>query len=339
MANNISTLGQQLGLITRVKQMQIGMSRAQQEISTGVKFQTYKEYGPDSLRIQRYRSDLSKIENYIYNIDITQVNIEQMATSMEEATAQAGNILSAISVQLAEGSQFDLTSIKTAAKAALQVIEANMNTKLGDRYLFSGSDVSNRPYSNPSGATADMQARITDWLDGTVTTDQFLTGIEGITDSQMGYSNTLQSAKRVFARADDTFEVDYTVFANSDGFREIVSGLRAIENLEIPVEGVDQPSREDFYDVLDTLYRKVQAGVNGLRGESAKLSAAAQTIDAVKQSHVNDRQNMQRVLENTEAADTTDAVIRLQTLQTQLDASYRATAILSQLSLARLLTT
>mgnify|MGYP003386022601 CR=1 FL=1 len=337
MAVNISTLGQQISLINRVKEMQQSMSNAQLEISTGVKHQSYKDYGPDSLRIQRYRADLVGIEGYLYNIETTQVTIEQMNSGLQESMDQAGNILSAISIQLAKGSEFDLDSIKGAAKAALQVIEANMNSKLGDRYLFAGSDVSNKPYTNANGATSDMQARMSDWLDGTVDTATFLAGIEGITDSQAGFSSTLQSAKGVFARVDDTFEVDYTVLANNEGFKDIVSGLRALVNLEQPVEGVDQPSRDDFYEVLDTMYRKVQDGVNGLRKNASTLAASSNTINTALETHKNDRQNLLRVLENTEGADVTDAVIRLQTLQTQLDASYRATAILSQLSLARLL--
>lgn len=337
MTVNISTLGQQISLINRVKEMQQSMSNSQLQISTGVKYQSYKEYGPDSLRIQRYRTDLTSIEGYIYNIDTTQVNIEQMNTSMQESMEQAENVLSAISVQLTKGSEFDLESIKGAASAALQIIEANLNTKVGDRYLFAGSDVSNKPYVSPNTATSDMQARISDWLDGTIDTDTLLSGIDGITDSQAGYSSTLQSAKKVFARVDDAFEVDYTVLANSDGFKDILTSLRTLSNLELPIENVDQPTRDNFYDVLNGMYRKMQDGVNGLRVDAGLISAASQTMDTAKQSHLNDRQNLQRVLENTEGADVTDAVIRLQTLQTQLDASYRATAILSQLSLARIL--
>lgn len=337
MATNISTLGQQMGIITRVKEMQSQMSRYQQQVSTGIKYQNYKDYGADAMRIQRYRSDLINVEGYVYNIDSAQVNIEQMTTSISESITQAGNILSAISIELAKGNEFNLDSIKGAAKTALQLVEANMNSRVGERFLFSGGDVSNKPYNGASVATAGIQQRIEDWLDGTANTADFLTGIEGMTDSQSGYSTTLQSAKKIYARADDSFEVDYTVFANSSGFKDVMNGLRAIAELEFPTEGIDVPTKDEFYDVLDALYRKVQAGVDGLRADSTKLASASQALDDTKQNHNNDKQNLQRVLESTEAADVTDAVIRFQMLQTQLDASYRVTAILGELSLARLL--
>jgi flagellin-like hook-associated protein FlgL len=60
-------------------------------------------------------------------------------------------------------------------------------------------------------------------------------------------------------------------------------------------------------------------------------------MDATRQTHTTDRQNFQRVLEQTEAADITDSIVRIQMLQTQLDASYRITALVSQLSLAKIL--
>lgn len=337
MATSISTMGQQMGVISRIKQMQENMSNYQQQISTGVKYQDFKGYGIDSLRIQRYRADLASITSYTYNIDTAQSSIQQMTSAVSESMEQAGNVLDAISVQMEKGSEFDLEAVKNAAATALQIIESNMNTRVGDRYLFSGSDVGNKPYSGSASATSNIQARISDWLDGTTTTQDMIDGINGMTDSQSGYSTTLQSAKSIYARADDAFEVDYTVLANSDGFKNVVNALRALSNLEIPTEGADVPPSDDFYTVLNAMYQKLQTGVDGMRADSGKLASSAQVLESIKQNHLTDRQNLQRTLENTEAADTTDAVIRFQTLQTQLAASYQVTAILSQLSLARVL--
>lgn len=337
MATSISTMGQQNSIIARIKQMQTDMVGYQQQISTGVKHQDFKGYGIDSLRIQRYRADLASIESFTYNIDLAQSNIQQMDSAISESMKQAGNVLDAISVQMQKGSEFDLEAVKNAASTALQIIEANMNSRLGDRYLFAGSDVSNKPYTGAASATSNVQARITDWLDGTTTTADFISGIDGMTDSQSGFSTSLQSAKSIYARADDGFEVDYTILANSDGFKNVVNGLRTLSNIEIPAEGADVPSSDDFYTVLDAMYRTLQTGVDGLRADSGKIASSAQVLDSIKQNHLNDRQNLQRTLEDTEAADTTDAVIKFQTLQTQLAASYQVTAILSQLSLARVL--
>lgn len=336
MANNVSTLGQQMNIISRIKDMQSQMSTYQQQISTGVKYQDFKSYGIDSLRIQNYRADLSSISTYMYNIDSSQTNIQQMNSSLSESMEQAGNILDAISVQLSKGSEFDLENIKGAAATALKMVETSMNTRVGDRYLFAGSDVSNEPYPDASTGTSNIQSRVTDWLNGTSDTATFLSDISGLTDSQSGYSNSLQSAKNVTARASDDMEVDYTVKANSEGFKKVLNGLRAIANMEFPTD-TDVPTKDNFYEALDGLYQMVQDGINGLRSDSTKVATAAQVLDSIKTNHTDDRQNLQTIMESTEAADTTDAVIKFQTLQTQLNASFQVTSILSQLSLARLL--
>jgi flagellar hook-associated protein 3 FlgL len=188
-----------------------------------------------------------------------------------------------------------------------------------------------------SVATTNIQARISDWLDGTTTTTAFLSGIDGMTDSQSGFSSTVQSAKKIYARGDDSFEVDTTVLANTGGFKEIINGLRAITEMSLPVEGVDQPTKDDFYTVLNSVYGMVQTGVDGLRDSSGRIAAASQTLDVVRDNHTTDKQNLLKVLEDTESADTTDAIVKFQALQNQLDASFQVTAILSQLSLARIL--
>ncbi|HEY8964689.1 MAG TPA: hypothetical protein VIN59_09535 [Alphaproteobacteria bacterium] len=339
MANNVSTLGQQINLISRVKSIQAQMSTYQQQISTGLKYQTFKDYGADSMRIQRYRSDLVDIEGFVYNIDIAQVNIEQMDTALNETIEQAGNVLSAINIQLAKGSEFDIETIKQVAATALQLVEANMNAKIGDRYLFTGTDVSNKPYVSPGVVTTNVQTRLEDWLDGTVNTSTFLNNVKTMTDNQLGYSGTLGSAKNIYARADVTFDVDYTVLANNDGFKNIVAGLNVLANMEMPVEGTDVPTKDDFHTALNDIYKFVQDGVQNLRNSQAKTASAAGALQTMRDNHLNDRQTLQKILENTESADVTDAAVKFQALQGQLEASYRVTAILSQLSLSRFLGT
>lgn len=336
MANSVSTLGLNLGIVSRSKAVQAQMEEIQQQISTGVKYQRFSDYGSDSQRIQLYRNELKSIDVYKQNITIAQGNIKQMDSAIEEVEAQAMGALSAITIQLERGSEFDLDAIKAAAAAALQLIEANLNVRVGDRYLLAGSDVSNQPYLGTSTATTNMQAQVADWLDGTNTTDQFLTNLDGLTDSQLGYSLSLQTSKKIFVRADDELEVDYTAKANDSGFKKIVMGLNAIANMEEPSTG-DIPTRDNFFDAIDSLYRTVKSGVDDLRDSSTTIALASEKINTIMNNHMNDAQALQKTMEETESSDLTEAIVRFQALQNQLDASFRVTAIMTQLSLTRVL--
>ncbi len=333
----VSTLGQQLGVIARMKEIQGQMNTYQEQVTSGVKHQTFAGYGVESLKIQRYRSGMKELEAYGYNIANAQMQIQQMDDAIEENTVQARNLLSAIGIQLSRGTEFDLATIKQTASTALQIIEANVNVEVGGRYLFSGSDVTNKPLNGTSGADNNLALKVTDWLDGTNDTDAFLASFDALSDAESGFSNTVQTAKNVYVRADDNYEVDYTVKANSPGMKKVLNGLRAISQMEFPDETTDVASKEDFYKVIDHLYSTIQDGVNALRADSAKLANATAVLSNIQTNHENDIQSMQTLMEQTETADPTDAIIKFQTLQTQLEASYNVTSIMSQLSLARFL--
>ncbi len=337
MANRISNMGQNLQNINRMKNIQVQMAQYQQQISTGVKHDRFMNYGADTLYIQRYRTELTKIDGYMYNINNAQSNIEQVMNSLDEINKQAGNVLSAISIQLPKGDEYDLKSIAAVAETTLQILQSNINSKIGERYLFSGSATDSKPYENPASGEANIQALSADWLNGTLTNDQFMASMNGLTDSQLGFSLGVQSAKGVYARIDDSLEVEYTSLANSGGIKDVMTGLIALTKLKQPDETTDMATKDDFFKLVDQVYKQIQGGVEKIRQNSADISAASVTINTMKTQHTQDKQNFLKTMENVESVDTAEAVVKFQALQTQLQASFQVTAMISQLSLANVL--
>jgi len=337
MANNITNLGQQIAIIAGMKDMQGRMSTLQEQISTGVKHQRYSEYGTDALRILNYRSDLQSKTAFSDNINIGQINIKQMNTAVEESIKQATNVLESITKQLTKGNEFNLESIKGAANTALQVIQANLNAQVGERYLFAGSDVSNPPYNGSSTATANIQTEVKNWLDGTTTdTDAFISNVSNLTPSQLGFSLSVQSSKGVSIRADDNLEVDYTVKATDPGFQKLIAGLNVLANLNQPTTG-DIPTSDNFYDAVNRVYQLIKEGTSDLQNSETVLASAASVLDSTLTQHQNDQNSIQKTMDSVESTDVSAAIVTFQGLQSQLEASYQLTSILSQLSLARIL--
>jgi len=64
------------------------------------------------------------------------------------------------------------------------------------------------------------------------------------------------------------------------------------------------------------------------------VATAYESIERAKSNHISDRQMLQRTLESVESQDVSEAIVKYQTLSTQLQTSYRVTAIMSELSLA-----
>ena len=337
MANNITNLGQQIAIIAGMKDMQGRMSTLQEQISTGVKHQRYSEYGTDALRILNYRSDLQSKTAFSYNIDVGQINIQQMNTAVDESIKQATNVLDTITQQLTKGDEFDLESIRGAANTALQIVQANMNAQVGDRYLFAGSDVANAPYNGANTATANFQTQINNWLDGTTAdTDTFLSNITSMTASQLGFSLSVQSSKNISIRADEKLEIDYTVKATDSGFQKLVAGLNVLANLKQPAEG-DIPTTDNFYDAVTSIYQSIKGSISDLRNSETVLASAASVLDTTLTQHQNDQNSIQKTMDSVESTDVSAAIVTFQGLQSQLEASYQLTSILSQLSLARIL--
>lgn len=336
MDGRISTYGFSLSMISKNSNLQKQLVSLQQQIATGVKSQELKGYGVDNLRLQNARISIDSIEAYIFNINTATSQIQQMNLNVQEAAVQAENVLDALTVLPTEG-DVDITNLKALAGNARDIVLQLVNDKIGEDYLFAGSDIKNRPLPNLSSLTARVQTQVASFLDGTNTVDTFLTTIGGYTDSQTGYSLGVQSSRSINVRADDNFEVDYTVKANNEGFKAILTGLTVLSELEVPDPDVDLASRDDFFTALDSVFSMVSDGINALRSAEIKLSSAEATIGRKLANHQADQGYLQTTVENIQYIDPAEAVVKFQSLQTQLEAAFQATSIISSLSLARLL--
>ena len=336
MDSSISTYGFSMDMISQNSRLQKQMTDLQRQISSGVKSKDYKGYNIDSLRLQNARIELKSIEKYQYNIDTGGSKIRQMLIGVNEIEAQTDTVLDSIALLPEEG-DVDISNLKKLTENTLDIVKDILNTKLGDDYIFSGSDIKSAPLENPDNLVDRVQTQVTAWLDGTIDADTFLDNIGGYTDSQIGYSLGVQSSSTVAVRADDNFEVDYTVKASDAAYRDIIMGLTAITEIEFPDDTVDLAERDDFYKIINTLYDRVRGGIDSLRDDQIKLSSAEAAIGRKSEAHKDENAFLVTTVENIQSIDPAETIVRFQSLQTSLEASYQATSIISSLSLARLL--
>lgn len=329
-----STYALNTGMINNSLKIQERMVDLQRQLATGVKHTTFEGYGIDTKLIQQYRADLESADSYIRNINITQVNIKQMNLVIGQVTDQMETVIGQATSNPQEGIP-DTETLALLAENARNIIVDALNNKVGDRYLFAGSDVINKPYEGYGNLVTRVQSEMSDWLDQTNTSDQFLANMEGLTESQVGYSLTIQSAGDIKARASDAVEVDYTIKATEDGFKDLLEGLTVFTELKYPEEGTDLATKDDFFQVYNATIQKVIRAVDDVRNFSVKLSHAEQAIGKAEENHVDDRAALLTLLEATESVNTTEVATQFQAQQLQLEMSYQSTAILSQLSLSR----
>ncbi len=269
----------------------------------------------------------------------------------------------------------DLQTLRDLAGNLFTFMGDLLNVQEGDRYLLGGSDTLTQPYDDNGTLDAALSTLITNWKDETLPAATNLTSAElvsaltsrdiaqdpnAITDTIVGYSAALSAGNvgDVFIRVDDTVEIDYTAQANEEPFRDILVAASFItnENL-IPIADVYaepytagdptladgapgatlQEMKDNFFQVFNELSSSVSNAIDGLDTVRFRLENARARIDGIKISYERDQNILLNTIDEVENADINDVAIKINTLQVQLEASYRVTASVSQLSLVNFL--
>lgn len=352
----VSTLGQALDQIERIKQMQSTFGDLQLQVASGKKTQLFKGLGTDVLRSKRARADIKSTDTYINNIDIASRRIKLMNTAISEMKAQAQNVQNALTIQTQEG-EIELDTINDLADKVFDFIAHLVNSQDGDRYLFSGSDAGQKPLINENSLDTYLEKQFQDWIATTIDSDTLIQNYRDrstLVDASVGYSSNMSAAGKVFVRVDDASEVDYTVFGNSDGIRDILVAVGAIKKLTESVEKVSldagdpittvtapgatsSQQNDNFFQVFNDLAAMLNGAIDKIDSESFGLGQSSAQLNEIRESHVEDKNNLQSIVASVEDADMSDTALKLNFLSTQLEASYRITASASQLTLVNFL--
>lgn len=357
---NISTQRQSMTQIARLKTMQSSLALLQYQLASGKKTDKFTGLGTDVIASTRSRANFAEVDTYMNNIAIADRRIKLMNNAVTEVTGQAEDILNAIQIQTQQG-EFEMEAVGDLAEKVRTFLTDLLNERDGDRYLFGGADAQNLPLNNTGTADSYIQGRITDWVNGTIDTDQLINSYRDktqMTDTINGYSAALSSGnvKPVYVRVEQNTEIQYGALANDDGFRDILTAVTALQNLfgsldkvtldlntddpltTTTAPGADKQEQNDnFYKVFNDIAAMITDGLAKVRTTNYEISQAHAQIQQISDNHAVEKATLEETIADVENADVNEVAVKLNALQVQLEASYRVTASLSQLSLAYLL--
>ncbi|MBN8520457.1 MAG: hypothetical protein J0L77_00980 [Alphaproteobacteria bacterium] len=372
---NVSTLGAALDQISRLKVQQGQVDLLTMQIATGKKTQSFEGLGVEVLLSKRARADVGALDTYINNIKNTDRRIKLMMNGIEDIQEQARTILNSFVTAVQEGDFPDFQTMKDLTGNVSKFIIDTINLQDGDRYLYAGADSANKPVTDTGlfesflGEFVPDESDLTNpplvasgvigqWGDGSITTSQFIASYRGVNETLLGYSPNMvdNQSGSVFVRVDDKSEFNYTVLADSPGIKEILTALKVFENLPPPEYApgaLNDPAattfandtppfpprekQDNFYQVLNDLTQYLGAAIDKLDGEQFRLSQVQAQITRVKVSHEEDINSLKSVISSVEDVDLTEAATKINQLQISLEASFRVTALVSQLTLANFL--
>ncbi len=355
---NVSTLGKSLEQVERLKTLQAQLGTLQTQLSSGKKAEIFSGLGSDVLASKKARANFNALDNYLNNITIADRRITMTTNLVSEIRTQAEGLLGTMEIQTQEG-EYEMETLGDYAKNLQGFLFNLINEKDGDRYLLGGANSTTKPLTDTGSLDTYTRKQITDWVNGTITTDQFMASYKDktqLTDTIIGYDAQIASGstKKVTVRVDDNAEIDYTVMANADPFRNVMIAISMIKNVDAILDEVtlddgdpmttvtapgatQQEQNENFYRVFNDLAAMLNKGLDQIDTEHFKLAQAQSQIKQIAQNHTYEKKALADTIGQVEDVDINEVALKLNALQIQLEASYRVTATVSNLNLASFL--
>ena len=263
----------------------------------------------------------------------------------------------------------DLGSVVDHASNLFDLLGELLNSKEGDSYLFAGADSLQRPFTDTGTLDSALNTLITGWKNGSITTDELIadikdgTALDGnsnaITDSTIGFSSSLSNgtAGDVFVRADDNSEFKYTILANEDSLRNVMVALAVIKNENLlPIVDVyesgtypavpdekgapgatAQEQQQNFYKLYSAMSQMVSQSIDDVDKIRFKLETVRVQISETKRALTDQKFLLENTVTSVEDVDVNEVAVKLTTLRTQIEASYRVTSLTQNLSLVSFL--
>ena len=342
--------------IERIKLMQLQLGTLQTQIATGKKTQFFKGLGTDVIASERSRANFKSLDAYINNITIADRRIKLMESALKQIEDQAKIVESSISGQTAQG-EVELPNMQELSNNVFNFLVNLVNSQDGDRYLFGGSEATNPPLVNTGILDTYTSSQISSWIATTTDTDTLIGNYRSRTalpDATVGYNAVLSSGngRGVSIRVDERTEIDYTVLGNDSGIRDILVAVDMLKNLTSSIDevtldetddpltttvppGADNSERSDnFFRVLSDIAVMINKGIDKIDQSRFELSQAQAQITNIKTDHQNDQNILLDTIGQTEDVDPAEVALKTNILSTQLEASYRMTVAMRDLSLA-----
>ncbi len=229
----VSTLGQALNQVERLKEQQTALSTLALQVNTGKKTQLFTGLNNDIMTSKRSRANLSAMQTYIDNIKNGDRRIKLMMQSIaefkeqartfldslyslsQESTHQEGEViryddpLTTATVEVTQvgmtsgESDADLKSVRQLTANIYNIVSDVVNAKDADRYVFAGADALIQPFDNAGTMDSAISTLITQWKAGAITNDQLMAdlsdntasagNLDALTDTVVGFSSVLSA--------------------------------------------------------------------------------------------------------------------------------------------------
>ena len=302
----ISTLAQIQQAVQNLNNLQAQANTLSQQISTGLKSQSYAGYPQQAAQLVNLNAAQSQQQGYIDTINTVNTRLQ----TMTEASSTITTLVQQFAGQLSTNA-FNPTgaTIQSQAQALLAEVGNYLNTQDGEGYVFSGGAATTAPF-DPSGLPNP---------------GDLATPVSGAPPA--GYYAGDGTVAQ--AQVDNNLTVSYGVTANNPAFEQVVRVLNFLAN----AGPLDQNNPADVANV-NQAQQLLTGAVTGLQQLTATIGMRQSQLSDLQQAHQSSLALAQGSIGDIEKADPATVITQLNALQTQLQASYQTISVLQNLTLA-----
>ncbi len=297
MVNRVATYPFTNQMIADNMRLQTKYADVNTQISSGLKSQDYKGIATDSQNLLSLESVARRLTTYTGNSNTVLAHVNTMFDSVGQMIDLANSMITALTAALG-GDIVDPTVTQAQADNALQETQSLLNLKIGNRYLFSGSDIETAPVDLTDPA----------WVPQTTPSTANSSYYQG--------NSTINSVQ-----SSESMTVTYGVLASNPAFEQLLRSYNLAYN---------NPSNKTALQEASALIRQAIDGMATIQGT---LSLDANTLQNQVDQNDKDKVNLSELVSSIKEADIPSASVLLTEVQTQIEASYSASVRILNLNL------
>jgi flagellar hook-associated protein 3 FlgL len=302
----VTSVEQQSQMLQYLQQMQGQAATLEGQIATGEKSSTYAGIAPQAAQVIDLQATQTLQQGYINTIGTVDTRLQTMGLAMQNVATIASSFEKTLanSAFSANGA-----SVQQTAQQLLVELGSYLNTQDGSRYVFSGNQTGT-PTFDPAGLPnpGDLVTSVA---------ANYYGGDSGIAQATVDHNVTVQ----------------YGITGDNPAFEQIIRVLNFFANDATPLSQANATDVANVQQGQNMLARAAQS-VQQLVAVSGEQRA---DLAQLRTAHKNAMTLASTSLNNIQQVDSATAITQLNTLQTQLQASYQTINVLQSLSLANYL--
>ncbi|HZT89950.1 MAG TPA: flagellin [Stellaceae bacterium] len=323
MTMGVSNLGT-LSLLTFIMQNNdTQLNTLGTELSSGQASQSLSGYGPQAQPVLNLNATIAAANAYVSTSTTVSTYLSGTDTSLTELIKDANQLSKGLTDLSTNAGSFSVTALTGLVSGLGLDVTTTLNTQVGNRYIFAGTRYNTPPVldinSLPAPGAPTAFAAVTSPLLPAYDTDAA---------ANPGGEASAWAQSTATIAASET--ISYGVSSNDTPIQQLVYALQN-------AAAATNSSGATQAQYVSLAQDAVQQAIAGLQNLQAKNGAVMSQVNNTQTAQKQSVATLTGMLNGITGVDTTKVSVQIASLQTQMQASYRVTSTLLNLSLANYL--